>query len=53
MTTIRQPFVDMAQRAMNKLRAWNANEAARRFSAPYLAQHSLVIRESTGPVRKA
>jgi len=53
LTTIRQPFVEMAQRAMNVLSAWNANEAAGRFSAPYLAQHSLVIRESTGPVRRA
>lgn len=53
LTSLRQPFVEIAQRAMNKPDAWNANEAARRFSPPSLAQHSLAIRESTGPVRKA
>lgn len=52
LTTIHQPFVEMAQRAMNAFDAWRINEAAGKSSAPYLAQHTLVIRESTGPARK-
>jgi len=39
--------------AMNAVGAWNTKEAAGKISVPYLAQHSLVIRESKGPVRKA
>lgn len=51
LTTIRQPFEQMALRALQTFSAWNANEVAGKAAAPFLAQHSLVVRESTGPVR--
>jgi LacI family transcriptional regulator len=51
LTTIRQPFDQMALRALQTFSAWNANDAAGKGAAPFLAQHSLIIRESTGPVR--
>jgi LacI family transcriptional regulator len=51
LTTIRQPFEQMALRAMQAFAAWNANEGAGKTNTPFLAQHSLVVRESTGPAR--
>ena len=51
LTTIRQPLEQMALRALQTFNAWNANEGAVKSTAPFLAQHSLVIRESTGPAR--
>jgi beta-glucosidase len=49
LTTIRQPFDQMTQRAITALNAWNANAALGKSAATILTQHSLVIRESTGP----
>ncbi len=51
LTTIRQPFDQMTQRAITALNGWSANEALGKGAATILTQHSLVIRESTGPVR--
>ena len=51
LTTIRQPFEQMSLRALQIFSAWNANEGAVKATAPFLAQHSLIVRESTGPVR--
>jgi LacI family transcriptional regulator len=51
LTTIRQPFDQMALRAMHTFAAWSANEGAGKTNTPFLAQHSLVVRESTGPAR--
>ncbi|PXA88240.1 LacI family transcriptional regulator [Caulobacter sp. D4A] len=51
LTTIRQPFEPMALRALQTFAAWNSGESGLR-TGPFLAQHSLVIRESTGPARK-
>jgi LacI family transcriptional regulator len=51
LTTIRQPFDQMTQRAITALNGWSANEALGKAAATILTQHSLVIRESTGPVR--
>jgi LacI family transcriptional regulator len=41
----------MALRAMQTFAAWSANEGAGKTNTPFLAQHSLVVRESTGPAR--
>jgi len=41
----------MALRALQTFAAWNSGESGLR-TGPFLAQHSLVIRESTGPARK-
>lgn len=51
LTTIRQPFEQMALRALQIFATWNANEGAGRTNNHFLAQHSLVARESTGPAR--
>ena len=51
LTTIRQPFEQMALRALQTLGAWSVNEGAGKTNTPFLARHSLVVRESTGPVR--
>lgn len=51
LTTIRQPFEQMALRALQTFAAWNANEGAGKTNTPFLAQHTLVVRESTGPAR--
>jgi LacI family transcriptional regulator len=41
----------MALQALRIFSAWNAQEGAVKAAAPFLAQHSLVVRESTGPAR--
>jgi LacI family transcriptional regulator len=51
LTTIRQPFEQMALRALQTLGAWSVNEGAGKTNTPFLARHSLVVRESTGPAR--
>ncbi|PLR24935.1 LacI family transcriptional regulator [Caulobacter zeae] len=51
LTTIRQPFEPMALRALQTFAAWNSSDSGIRPS-PFLAQHTLVVRESTGPARK-
>lgn len=50
LTTIRQPFEAMALRALQTFGAWNAGDASIK-PPPFLAEHALVARESTGPAK--
>ncbi len=53
LTTVRQPYLEMARRSLQILNAASDSVKPSDVQARHIIGHDLVVRESTGPVRKA